>query len=252
MVSPACRVVPKTLPDHHSPEPRPTTVPLARTTNISFLLARRGWTARLLEIPASMFAGAERDSDGVINLSGDHDKRRPLGNIKRIARPDFHIRLRAFPLFNLRAHMNQHSAVGLKLFQFGQQLLAFTLLGGGAGREEEDEDEEDPAEPGAPAFCAWICVNHLFAAFGCGLANLGAIQNCGVRIGFIGESTCAFQDGAEMFAALNAIAAGMHDFTTHRDRAADIIPAADLADSKNIARASAEHRYRLRRPGRVQ
>src|ERR1700732_2605844 len=39
IVSPACKVVLRTLPDHHYPEPRPTTVPWARTTKISFLLA---------------------------------------------------------------------------------------------------------------------------------------------------------------------------------------------------------------------
>src|SRR5260370_34102430 len=39
MVSPGCRTVLETLPDHHSPAFLPTTVPLARTTKMSFLLA---------------------------------------------------------------------------------------------------------------------------------------------------------------------------------------------------------------------
>src|SRR5258707_8081505 len=39
MVSPGCSTVLRTLPDHHSLELRPDTVPFARTTNISFLLA---------------------------------------------------------------------------------------------------------------------------------------------------------------------------------------------------------------------
>ena len=39
-----------------------------------------------------------------------------------------------------------------------------------------------------------------------------------------------------MFAALNAITAWVHHFTTDRDSTADIVPAADLPDGKNIAR----------------
>src|SRR5215472_870789 len=39
-VSPGCKTVLSTLPDHHSPDPCPTTVPLARTTKIYFLSAR--------------------------------------------------------------------------------------------------------------------------------------------------------------------------------------------------------------------
>ena len=55
--------------------------------------------------------------------------------------------------------------------------------------------------------------NHLLTAFGCGFANLGAIQNGGIRIGFTGESARTLQDGAEMFAALNAVTARVHYLT---------------------------------------
>ena len=132
-VSPACRVVLRTLPDHHSPEPRPTTVPLARTTKNLFLIGERGWASRLLQIPVGMFAGAERDSDWVINLSGDHHKCWPFWDIERIAGADFHIGLGVLPLLNLGGYVDQHAPAGLDLFQFGEQLLPFTLLRGGAG-----------------------------------------------------------------------------------------------------------------------
>ena len=98
-----------------------------------FFIGECGWTACLLEIPAGVFAGAESDSDWVINLSSDHDKCGSLGDIKRIAGPDFHVCLSTLPLFNLRADVNQHSAVWLKLFQFGKQLLALAFQRSSAG-----------------------------------------------------------------------------------------------------------------------
>src|SRR5205085_9903458 len=77
--------------------------------------------------------------------------------------------------------------------------------------------------------------NQIITALGGDLAHLHALQHRAVGIRLAQESAGTFQDRAEAVTFLNAIAAGMHYFTVHRDGAADIGPSAELANGEAVA-----------------
>src|ERR1700733_5058509 len=98
-----------------------------------FFVGKAIRAASLFQIPFGMFPRTISDGHRVINLPAHHHKVRPLGNKERIARTNFYIEWRIFPLFHRLADADQHPPTGLNLFQLADKLLAFTLLSGSVG-----------------------------------------------------------------------------------------------------------------------
>ncbi len=170
-----------------------------------------------------MFAWAESDRRRVVDLARHHHKVRPLGDVEGIAGADFYVSHRVLPLFDLRADMDQHAAVGLNLLQSVDELLTFTRAGNALASGRGDSLVLNFAD-------------HVFTALSRRFAHRGPVQDRRVGIRFRREAAGALQDGAEMLAALNSITPRVHDLTGDVDGAADIGPAADLTNGKHIAR----------------
>src|SRR5215469_12449815 len=76
--------------------------------------------------------------------------------------------------------------------------------------------------------------DHFVAILRLELPHLRPLQHRAVRIRERRETSGTLQHGAEASVLLNAVAARMHDLAIQSDGAANVVPAADLADGQDV------------------
>src|SRR5262249_44779947 len=187
------------------------------------LVSHAGGPARLFQIPAGTLSLAVSNGRRVINLAGNHHEVGPLGDHQAVAGANLNIHRRVLPFLNRCADVDKQAPTGRKLPGLVDELLPLACSG-------------RTLKPRSANALLLQAGHHFVTALGGELTNFSPLQNCTVGISLRRESAGSTKNRAQLLTTLNAIAAGMHDFAINGDGAADVVPAAYLADSQYVTR----------------
>src|SRR5262249_4824414 len=185
------------------------------------LVGSAGGTAGLPQVPSRALAAVVSNRGGVVDLTRHHDERRPLGDMQCVPGTDFDIGGSVLPLFNRCADVDEQAAAGWDLLDLRNKLLSLAC--------RPRAFQPWPAHP-----LVLQAGYHLIPILSGKFPNLTSFQDRSVRIGLGRESPRAPQNRTESFGPLDTVSPGMQDLAAYADRAAKIVPAADLPNCEDV------------------